>query len=444
MDAPRSDEGLAVLPPHSSEAERAVLGSMLRDNAVIDDIALELTAEDFYADAHARVYRVLVALPGAGQVADLVTVANELHRRQEIEDVGGYGFLGGLLEAAPTAGNAGHYAHIVREKALLRGLIHASNHILRTAYQPTGTAAEAVEAAEKLIYDVAERSVAGKAVTIEQTVGAVFDDLDRWRAKPGAGAGVQTGFLDLDALIGGLGDSALALLGARPGQGKTAFACALARNVTVGQGRPVLFVSLEMSHKELGLRMMCAGARVDSHAARRGALTDEESARLVKAGEELRRAPLVIVDEARQGVLHIGAQARRMKRRQGLALVVIDYLQLVEPDNRRAQRYEQVGGVSRSLKALAKDLGAPVLALAQLSRAVEDRADQRPRLSDLRESGSLEQDSDTVLALHQPSQAEGCVDVLVLKQRSGPVGEARLAYDRRFTRFDDVLPDLPR
>jgi replicative DNA helicase len=430
------------LPPHDLDAERAVLGAALRDNSTIDDVTPLIAAEDFYADAHRRIFAAILALHAESKPADLVTLADELRRRGDAADVGGCPVLGELWDACPAPGNAAYHAGIVRCKAVLRRLALAGEHIAQEAYAPTGTADDAVEMAEREVFAIAEAALGGEATTADRLVDELYDYVDACHSEGGNSGCVPTGFLDLDTKTGGLHAGALVLLAARPSVGKTALGVGIAQRLVLA-GRPVFFASLEQTRRELVERMACSMARVDSHKLRKGLLDPDALTRLRQAGDQIRRAPLVVDDAARQGVLRIAAAARRMKRRRGLAAVVIDYLQLIEPSDRRAQRYEQVGDISRRLKAMAKELAVPVVALCQLNRASEDRAGGRPRLADLRESGSLEMDADTVILMHRPEENSSVIELDVAKQRNGPRGTVRLGYLPQWTRFEDYDASHP-
>ncbi len=437
------------LPPQSREAEQAVLGSMLRDNAVIGDVIQIVRAENFYSDAHQQTFQAMVALYDKGHPVELVSMAEELKQRGQIENVGGYKFLADLWAASPTAANAEYYAMIVRDRAMVRNLIHASTEILRDSYDQVRPADELLETAERKIMEIAQQGMTGQTYTLEQALHDAYERIDkRSQADQMTMGGLPTGFIDLDELTAGLHDSEMIVVAARPSVGKTSFALSLIRNVAVDGGQPVFFVSLEQSRIELAERLLCSQARVDSHKLRKGMLSADDMSKLIDAGGVLRSAKLFIDDSPGQGMLRISANARRLKLRQGLKLVVIDYLQLIEPDNRRDPRQEQVAQISRRIKFLAKELQIPVIALAQVNRASEDRQDHRPRLADLRESGSIEQDSDTVMILHrperyEPGQHEGIVEVIVAKQRNGPIGEINLAFIKQYMRYENYAVGTP-
>lgn len=442
-------EATERLPPQSRDAERSVLGSMLRDNGVIGDVLQILRTENFYLDAHQKIFQAMVALYEKGHPVDLVTLAEWLKQQKQIEDIGGYSYIGELWEAAPTAANAEYYAHIVRDKAIVRQLIHCSNEILRDAYEQNQPADELLDAAERKILDIAQMGVTGQTVTLQEAISQAYDRVDhRHQRDKSSISGLSTGYVDLDEKTAGLQNSELIIIAARPSVGKTSFALNIVRHVVAEDNHPAFFVSLEQSRVELAERLICCHARIDSHKLRSGHLSSQDMEKLIAAGGQLQKAPLFIDDTPGQGMLRIAANARRLKLRHGIKLVMIDYLQLIEPDNRRDNRQEQVANISRRLKHLARELELPVVAMAQLNRGPEDRQGGKPRLSDLRESGSLEQDADTVLLLHrpemyEPGQHEGTVEVVIAKQRNGPTGEITLTFLKQFMRFDDYAVSMP-
>jgi replicative DNA helicase len=446
---PPDQEILERLPPQSLAAERSALGSMIRENAVIGDLVQILREENFYQDAHQKIYKGIVGLFDQGHPVDLVTLAESLKLQGFIEDIGGYGYLAELWDAAPTAANAEYYARIVRDKAIVRNLIHAGNEILHDCYEQITAADDLLEGAERKILEIAELGITGQTFTLEQTLREAYNRIDARVAKgEGSISGLETGYIDIDEKTAGLQNSELIVLAARPSVGKTAFALNIARHIAVEHNRPVFFVSLEQSRIELAERLLCCQAKVDSHKLRTGHLSSQDMEKLIEAGGALRGAKLFIDDTPGQGMLRIAANARRLKKRHQIKAVFIDYLQLIEPDNRRESRQEQVAAISRRLKFLARELQLPVVALAQVNRSSEDRQDHKPRLADLRESGSIEQDADTVMLLHrpemyEPGQHEGTVEVLIAKQRNGPTGEINLTYLKQFMRFENFAVASP-
>jgi replicative DNA helicase len=437
------------MPPQNREAERSVLGSMIRDNGVIGDVVQIVREENFYNDAHQKIFKGIVSLYDRGHPVDLVTLAEWLKEQNFIEDIGGYGYLAELWDAAPTAANAEYYSRIVRDKAIVRNLIHAGNEILRDSYDQAMPADDLLEGAERKILEIAELGITGQTFTLEQTLREAYNRIDARVAKgEGSISGLETGYIDIDEKTAGLQNSELIIVAARPSVGKTAFALNMARHIAVEHNRPVFFVSLEQSRIELAERLLCCQARVDSHKLRTGHLSSADMEKLIEAGGALRTAKLFIDDTPGQGLLRIAANARRLKKRHEIKAVFIDYLQLIEPDNRRESRQEQVAAISRRLKFLARELAMPVVALAQVNRSSEDRQDHKPRLADLRESGSIEQDADTVMLLHrpeiyEPGQHEGTVEVIIAKQRNGPTGEITLTYIKQFMRFENFAVASP-
>jgi len=434
------------LPPHSREAERSVLGSMLRDNEIIGDVVQIVRAEGFYLFSHQKVFEAIVDLyVNLGKPADLVTVAEYLRERSHIEDVGGYPYLAELWDAAPSAANAEHYAHIVRDKGINRSLIHTCNEIQKDAQDQVMPTDAILDGAERKILEVAELGVTGTTSTLQTALNEAYDRIDQRKQRGHqAVSGLASGYIDLDNLTAGFQNNELIIIAARPSVGKTAFALNLVRHVVVEERQPVFFVSLEQSRIELAERLLCCQARVDSHRLRKGHLDTDDMQKLIIAGDVLRQGKLFLDDSPGQSMLRISANARRLKLRHGIRLVAIDYLQLIDPDNRRDSRQEQVSAISRRLKFLARELEIPVIALAQVNRGSEDRQDHRPRLSDLRESGAIEQDADTVMLLHrpelhEPGQYEGIVEVIVGKQRNGPTGDVTLTYLKQYMRFENYV-----
>ena len=432
------------LPPQDREAERSVLGSMLRDNIVIGDVVQILRAEHFYVFAHQKIFEAITTLAvDRGHPADLVTLADFLKEQGLIEDTGGYAYLMELWDAAPSAANAEFYARIVRDKAVIRSLIHACTQIERDSHDQVMPADELLDNAERKILDIAQMGITGQTIRLQDALKEAYDRIDsRTQRDHMSISGLATGYIDLDNLTAGLQNSELVIVAARPSVGKTSLALNIIRHIAVEENQPIFFVSLEQSRIELAERLLCCQARVDSHRLRKGHLDHEEMQKLISAGEILRHAKLFLDDSPGQSMLRIAANARRLRLRHQIKLVVIDYLQLIDPDNRKDSRQEQVANISRRLKFLARELEIPVVALAQVNRSSEDRQDHRPRLADLRESGAIEQDADTVMLLHrpelhEPGQHEGIVEVIVAKQRNGPTGEITLTYIKQFMRFEN-------
>jgi replicative DNA helicase len=440
--------GKAVqMPPNSKEAERCVLGSMLRDNDCIGDVIQVLRGEQFYAAAHATIFEAIVAAYDDGKPVDLILLADRLKVDGRIEDVGGYSYLGELWDVAPTAANAIYYAGIVREKHLARRLIAAGHRIAADAQNAAAPADELVDAAEREVFAIADCGRTGDARAVPGLVAEAFDRIDA-RATHGGG-GVMTGFHDLDDMTAGLQDSELILLAARPSVGKTACSLAIVHHAAMVGGHAVFYASLEQGRIELVERLLCMEGQVNSHRLRTGKLEGDDMERLVEAGDRLRNGcrSVFIDDSAGQTVTRIAANARRLKSRYGIKLVVIDYLGLIEAEGHRrgTGREEELSTMTRRLKHLAKELNLPVLTLAQLNREVEHRAEGRPKLSDLRGSGSLEQDADTVFMLHRLDTNDGSplVNLQVEKQRNGPTGDVTLYFREEFIRFENFAGGAP-
>jgi replicative DNA helicase len=437
--------GIDRLPPHNRDAERSILGSMLRDNRIIPDLVQRVRAEDFYVFGHQKIFEAITTLAvEEGKAADIITLANWLTENKLLEDAGGNSYLVDLWDAAPgSAGNARHYADIVRQKAIIRNLIHACNDLSQQAYDQAMPANELLDTAERRILEIAEMGITGDTKTLQEAINEAYVRLDQRKQRGDAEySGIPTGYVDLDSLTAGLQNSELIIVAARPSVGKTSFALNVVRHVVVEERLPVLFVSLEQARVELAERLLCCQARVDSHRLRKGHLNSDEIEKLFEAGDVLSQAKLFIDDTPGQNMLRIAANARRLKLRHDLRMVVIDYLQLIDPDDKRDNRQEQVAAISRRLKFLARELNIPVIALAQVNRSSEDRQNHRPRLSDLRESGALEQDADMVVLLHrpdyhEPGQHEGIVEVIIGKQRNGPTGDVTLMYVKQFMRFEN-------
>ncbi len=427
-----------------------MLGSLLLLPEACDEVALLLRPDDFYDTAHERIYGHVMALHDAGKKIDPTLLVQRLRDAGEYEAVGGAAYLLELGQAVSTAAHAEHYARIVRDKAVLRSLIHASTDILQEASDPTVEAREMLARAEERVFRILDTKGDTQVKPLRDVLQESLARVDARMKHQHAYGGLETGLLDYDDLTGGLHDSELVILAARPSMGKTALALNIVEHIAIderGPARPVLFVSLEMSSLELGDRLLCSRARVNSHRLRNGQITTEESRKLVQTAADVSKAPLFIDDSPSRNMTEIAATARRLKRRDELALVVIDYLQLIEPDNARDPRQEQVAKVARRLKGLARELNVPVLCLAQLNRQVEATRDNKPQLSHLRESGAIEQDADLVMFVHREEyyqtndedreRVKGQADLLIRKQRNGPTGDIKLLWRHDFTRFEN-------
>ncbi|MEN6457504.1 MAG: replicative DNA helicase [Thermoguttaceae bacterium] len=444
-----SSEILDRLPPHNLEAEKGVLGSLLLDPRVADDVALAIRADDFYAEANQKLFAHMLAMHDEAGRIDATLLLERLTTAGDLELIGGAAYLAEVLHSVPHAANAVYYAEIVRNKATLRSLIHASTEILRDAYEPTLEPREMVSRAEEMIFAVHDQRSSDQVINAHDLMVEAFDRIDA-RMAGTAGVGVPTGFTDLDTLTGGLHESEFVVLAARPSMGKTALATNIAEYVATKSNVGTLFVSLEMARTELAQRMLCSQGRIDASKFRSGFLSGDDRKKLVEASALLSSAPLFVDDTPFRTCTEIAASARRLKRKANLGLVVIDYLQLIAPDDPRDPRQEQVAKMARRLKALARELKIPVLCLAQLNRQVETgKEGHRPKLSHLRESGAIEQDADVVMFVHREEYYHtreeamekgiaGQADVIVAKQRNGPTGDVKLAWFDKHTRFENL------
>ncbi len=437
------------IPPHNLEAERAVLGAILLEPQIIPRAIELLQAEEFYKDAHRKIYAAMVRLFDRSEPADALTVAEELRRAGELEEVGGQAALATLMEEATVATQFVAYAQIVRDKAQLRELIRVAREITEHGFDESEDVRALIDRAEQMVFRISERRLQRSALPVRDILTRTIEHIETLYRRKEHVTGVPTGFRELDRLTAGFQRADFIIVAGRPSMGKTAFALNIAQEAAVTEGRPVLIFSLEMSKEQLVQRLLCAEARVDSHRVRTGYLEPSDWKRIGVAAGRLADAPLYIDDTANLSVLEARAKARRIRAEHGLQLVVIDYLQLMQGRWRAENRQQEISEISRSLKALAKELEVPVVALSQLSRALEARGgDASPRLSDLRESGALEQDADVIVFLHRPglykenpSDVEkNMTDVIIGKQRNGPTDKVQLVFKPEYTRFEDLSP----
>ncbi|NBW96452.1 MAG: replicative DNA helicase [Planctomycetia bacterium] len=448
----REDSGPIAAPPLDGrdrpanvDAERAVLGSILLKQDVCDDVALVVRPDDFHDESHQILYRHMLELHDGGKRIDATIILERLRTKGDLDRIGGAGAMADIVQAVPHAAHAAHYARIVRDKSMLRSLIDASTDILRDAYDSPDEPRELLARAESKIFEILEHRSSAEAKPIDAVLEEVMVRMDARMKHEQVLGGVETGFTQLDSLCGGLHNSELIILAARPSMGKTAFAMNIAEHVAIATRKPALFVSLEMAGLELADRLLCSAAQVNGHRLRNGTISQEDRRRLVAKSAEISKAPLFIDDTPGRTLTEIAAVARRLKRREGLALVVIDYLQLIEPDNPRDPRQEQVARIARRLKMMARELDIPVLCLAQLNRQAEMSRDNKPRLSHLRESGAIEQDADVVMFVHREEyyqttdedreRVKGQAEIIVAKQRNGPTDDVKLLWQQEFTRF---------
>jgi replicative DNA helicase len=432
---------LEKMPPYNLEAEQAVLGSMMIDKEAVY-IALEiLQPEDFYKEAHQILFSTIVGLEAKGEPVDMVTLTEELHRLNEVEKVGGVGYVAEVANVVPTAANARHYAEIVAEKSILRKLIRVSTNIANRCYEDQEDTRELLDNAEKMILEIADERNFSGLVPLKQVLGETLEKIEYMSAHKGNITGIPSFFADLDSMTSGWQPSDLIILAARPAMGKTSFGLNIAQNAALKAKKPVAVFSLEMSKEQLVQRMMSSEAMIDQHKLRTGRLMDEEWVRLTKASQPLSLAELYIDDTPAISVLELRAKARRLKAEKGLSLIIIDYLQLMQVGKRSENRQQEISEISRSLKALARELDVPIIALSQLSRAVEQSPDKRPALSHLRESGALEQDADLVMFIYREdyyipeSEKPGIAEIIIAKHRNGPTGTVELGFIKEFTKF---------
>ncbi|MGB1926351.1 MAG: replicative DNA helicase [Rubripirellula sp.] len=436
--------------PFDLEAEMGVIGSVLLLPEISDDIA-SLRADDFYDDSNRKIYETLREMHDTGEKIDITLLVSKLRTAGDYEKVGGAAYLAKLSASVPNAAHAIYYANIVTEKAVYRKLIASSTDILRDSYEQTSTAKELCAQAEQKIFAIMDGRSSQSVHSISDVLHQAMDRMEaRLRDDYDAG-GAESGFAQFDEMTGGLHSGELIILAARPSMGKTALAMNIGEYVSINQRLPVLFVSLEMSGIELADRMLCSLARVNGHRLRNGTISTDDRERLIRKANEISQAPLFVDDSPSRTVSEIAAAARRIKRREGdLGMIVIDYLQLIEPDNSRDPRQEQVAKIARRLKGIARELEVPLLCLSQLNRQAEDSKDHRPRLSHLRESGAIEQDADVVMFVHREeyyhrgderAQFAGQAEIIIAKQRNGPIGDVELTWEADFTRFSDRAPE---
>jgi replicative DNA helicase len=443
-DAPRRRADQRV-PPHNLDAEASLLGALLLSRDAVGAVAeLGLVAGDFYKPAHQHIYEAIRVLMAGGQPIDAVTVADELRRAGLLDEIGGIDLLLELQNATPAISNAARYAKIVQDTSALRRLISVASEIAEIAYREPDDVAKAIDEAETKVFEVAEQRVTDSVKPLSELLQLVNDHLESTYERGSSITGTATGYHDLDELLSGLQPSTLNIVGARPAMGKTAFALGIATHVAQTTNQPTLVFSLEMGHAELAQRILSAEARVDSQKLRTGRLTEADWSKIGRAIGRL-EVPLFLDDNPSVTVMEIRAKARRIKARYGsLALIVVDYLQLMTGSASAENRQLEVSEISRNLKILARELEVPIIALSQLSRGLESRADKRPMLSDLRESGSLEQDADVVMFIyrdevyHPDSSDKGAAEIIVAKHRSGPIGTRRLVFLGPYTRFDNA------
>ena len=435
---------LLNVQPHSEEAELAVLGSMLSSKEAVSKSIQWLTPDVFYKDAHGKIFSAMELLFDKGEPVDTVSVIDLLKKNKELESVGGTYFITGLVESVPTAAHVERYSKIVMEKALLRSLITLSHTIAKEAYEDSQDVADILDTVEQSIFSITQNRLKGGFTQINDIVVAALEKLELIRASGGSVIGVPSGLLDLDDITSGFQEGDLIIIAGRPGMGKTALALSMIRNAALEADVGVGMFSLEMANHQLAMRLLCAEARVDSHFVRTGKLPAKLWKNLGLSAGDLEKAPIYLDDSPALTVLELRAKARRLKAEHNIGMIVVDYLQLMQGPRGVESRQQEISVISRSLKALAKELSIPVVALSQLSRAVEQRADRKPQLSDLRESGAIEQDADVVIFLYRPwvysqeDEDEGKAEIIVAKQRNGPTGHISASFISKYARFENL------
>jgi replicative DNA helicase len=431
------------VPPQNLEAEESVLGSMMLSAEAIADVVEILGPGDFYRSANGKVFETLREIYGRGDPVDAITAVEELKRRGLLEEIGGHLYISELVERVPTPAAAGSYARIVAETALLRRLISAAGEIMEMAYSAPEEPDRVADRAEQRIYEVARHDEEGQVASLHQLVDQAMMDLEKIQNRESAFAGVPTGFRDVDALLSGMQAGNLIIVAARPGVGKSSFITNVARNVAVDAQKPVAMFSLEMSRWEIGMRLLCAEARVPWDLIRNKRVAADDWSRIAQAADTLHDAPLSVVDSGNVTLVDIRAKARRLAARRHLGVIMVDYLQLMSHTRRVENRQQEIAEISRGLKMLAKELEIPVVAVSQLNRDPERRQDKRPQLSDLRESGALEQDADVVMFIHRDDSdpaKKGLADLIVAKHRNGPTDTIPLTFLPHLTQFRNFAP----
>lgn len=444
-----TDPLLSRVPPNDIYAEESLLSAILIDNETLLDIIDILKPEDFYKKAHEKIFKAVVELFSKGQPADLVTVATRLKEKDELEDIGGAAFIASIADSAPMAVNAIHYAQIVKGKSSLRALIHSSSEIIDRCMKDRGDFEEIMDFAQNAVFKISESKSTKSFTGLGELINFNITMLEHNQGKKGGLSGLTTGYTKLDSLTSGLQRSDLIILAARPSMGKTAFALNIARNVAVEERVSVAVFSLEMSKEQLSMRLLTSEARIDSNRLRGGFISDEDWRNATDAAGMLNDLPIFIDDTPNITAMEIRAKTRRLKMDKGLGLIIIDYLQLMKAPFHSERRDLEIAEISRSLKALAKELEIPVIALSQLNRMLEQRAEKRPLLSDLRESGALEQDADIVAFIYRDevynkeenNPNRGKAEIIVAKNRNGSVGTAHMAFLPAYTRFEELAPD---
>ncbi|MGV8079606.1 MAG: replicative DNA helicase [Syntrophales bacterium] len=440
------DASLHRIPPQNLEAEQSILGGILLDNHALNPVLEVLDFKDFYSEAHRRIFRAIVELSDRNDPVDLITLSNLLKEKKQLDPVGGTAYLASLVDNVPSAANVAFHARIVKEKAILRGLIGTATEILGKSYDASADVDQVLDEAEHAIFEISERKIRPSFWPFKTIIKESIRTIEKLYERKELVTGVPTGFERIDELTSGLQKSDLIIVAGRPSMGKTAFALSIARNAATLSGVPVAVFSLEMSKEQLALRMLSSEAKVDSQRIRKGFLGETDWPKLIAAAGQLSEAMIFIDDTPALTVLEMKAKARRLKAESGLGLVILDYLQLMKGGGSRDSREQEISEISRSLKALAKELAVPVVALSQLNRKVEDRTNRRPQMADLRESGAIEQDADVIAFIYRDevynrtddNPEKGIAEIIIGKQRNGPTGTVKLAFLEKYTSFENL------
>jgi replicative DNA helicase len=440
------DPSLYKVPPQNLEAEQSILGSILLENSAINSVLEVLTKNDFYNEAHRKIFHVIIELSEKNEPVDLITLSNALRDKNLLDAAGGTAYLASLVDNVPSAANVANYARIVKEKSILRGLIGSATDIITSCYETGSDVDQVLDRAEHSIFEISENKVRPSFYPIREIVKDSFRSIEDLYARKELITGVPTGFEKVDDLTSGLQKSELIIIAGRPSMGKTAFALNIAQFASLEGQTPVAIFSLEMSKEQIAFRLLSSEAKVDSQRLRKGFLGETDWPKLTTAAGRLSEAPLFIDDTPAITVLEMKAKSRRLKADQGLGLIVVDYIQLMRGGSYRDSREQEISEISRSLKSLAKELKVPVIALSQLNRKVEDRTNRRPQMADLRESGAIEQDADVIAFIYrdeaynksEDNPEKGTAEIIIGKQRNGPTGTVKLAFLEKFTSFENL------
>ncbi|MFP4600861.1 MAG: replicative DNA helicase [Persicimonas sp.] len=444
---PPADETIRV-PPHNEDAEKSLLGAILLDNRVLDELLSRLSAEDFYREQHRQIFRAMVELHRRDEPVDVITLADHLSAEDRLDAAGGTSYLTRLSNAVPSAANVGQYAQIVTRKSSLRKFISTADTLVHDAYSDVSDVEEFMDEVERRLFAITQSGIKKDYASMREVIQNAFTQIEALYNKNEHITGVPSGFADLDEITAGWQDSDLIIIAARPAMGKTSFTLNMATHTAVERNLAAAFFSLEMSNEQLAIRMLCSQARVDQSRLRRGNMTEQEWARLIKAAGSLSEAKIFLDDTPALPIMEFRSKCRRLKAEHDISVVFIDYLQLMRGSGGHGSREQEISEISRNLKAVAKELEIPVIALAQLNRGVESRADKRPMMSDLRESGAIEQDADIITFIYREevyepeTEDKGLAEIIIGKHRNGSIGTVKLRFFGPITRFENLAPDM--